>query len=116
MTHYLARTEQYERNPIYSFDLRFSVAPHWSFKISSVWQPTNTISRTFPLLSLTGSIHLKEEMHNITYNPQDESVRFLCDIVGQPIPNITWYRGNKRIRPDDARGKFRIKPKLWGSV
>nr|CDS19319.1 tyrosine protein kinase transmembrane receptor [Echinococcus granulosus] len=63
-----------------------------------------------------GSIHLKEEMHNITYNPQDESVRFLCDIVGQPIPNITWYRGDKRIKPDDARGKYRIKPKLWGSV
>uniref|UniRef100_A0A0R3X9D1 Ig-like domain-containing protein n=1 Tax=Hydatigena taeniaeformis TaxID=6205 RepID=A0A0R3X9D1_HYDTA len=59
---------------------------------------------------------LKEAMHNITYNPQDESVRFLCDIVGQPIPNITWYRGNKRIRPDDGRGKYRIKPKLWGTA
>ncbi|VDK34537.1 unnamed protein product [Taenia asiatica] len=92
------------------------VAPHWPLERPSVRQPANTTNPTSPLLLFAGSIHLKEEMHNITYNPQDGSVRFLCDIVGQPIPNITWYRGNKRIRPDDARGKFRIKPKLWGSV
>uniref|UniRef100_A0A5K3F0A9 Receptor protein-tyrosine kinase n=1 Tax=Mesocestoides corti TaxID=53468 RepID=A0A5K3F0A9_MESCO len=62
------------------------------------------------------SIHLKEDMQNVTYNPQEKFVRFFCDIVGQPIPNISWYRGEKKINVDDGRGKYRVKLKLWGSM
>ncbi|VDD81460.1 unnamed protein product [Mesocestoides corti] len=55
-------------------------------------------------------------MQNVTYNPQEKFVRFFCDIVGQPIPNISWYRGEKKINVDDGRGKYRVKLKLWGSM
>lgn len=55
-------------------------------------------------------------MRNLTYNPENKTVRFFCDIVGQPIPNITWYRNDMPIKRDDLSGRFHIKYELWGSM
>ncbi|VDL21731.1 unnamed protein product [Hymenolepis diminuta] len=74
---------------------------------------TLTPSFIFPLL---GFIKLQEEMRNLTYNPENKTVRFFCDIVGQPIPNITWYRNDMPIKRDDLSGRFHIKYELWGSI
>nr|CDS26357.1 tyrosine protein kinase transmembrane receptor [Hymenolepis microstoma] len=63
-----------------------------------------------------GFIKLQEEMRNLTYNPENKTVRFFCDIVGQPIPNITWYHNNMPIKRDDPSGRFFIKYELWGSI
>lgn len=52
-------------------------------------------------------------MQNITYSQRSKAA-FYCDIVGNPIPNFTWFRGDKQVTKEDK--EYRIKIELWGSM
>ena len=46
---------------------------------------------------------IKNEVRN-----QNENVTFLCQVVGEPIPNISWYFNGVMINVSDNSSKYMI--------